>query len=1313
MLKKMILKSVERIESLFLRIKRKFIETKDLPLIDLAPNGDSKMIDNYIKYVKQALRNSKVYNIALSGIYGSGKSSIIEALKSDSLGDKEFNYLNISLANFNSENVTGEKLEEILEKSIVKQILYSGDRKKRPQSSFKGIVNVNEKMYLLKSTILVSVGVLYLLIYKNELITKKIEELYYFCEKITQSIFLNDMTFIIFLILIIGGLILFLNSLFRWIYINFKVSKINVFNSEMNSIEDTKGSSFNRHIDEIMYFFEVSNYNVVIFEDLDRFNNIEIFTKLRELNQLLRNSSCINQDIKFIYAIKDDLFLEINKAEEIDEKNSCKNRTKFFEMIIPVIPIVNHSNSVELIKDRLKAIDQELIEQISLKFIKKLSFYIDDMRLLNNIVNEFYIYSKGLNTLVENILFDYKKLLAMITYKNLYPNDFAKLQVKEGFLYKVFNNINILKEGLIKEIEKEIEEIDTILRNIDKSLLDSKDELVKVYCANIVSRLNGKYQIKYKNKYINFLELKSKDFEDIISGEIKRYEFQDSYGYTDNVNVSNIKNAYNTLENYDDRIKREYNKVGFRKQEWIDKKKTLKNRKKEIQGMRLNKLLSHSDSFQELEIYKELEKNSLLNFLLKEGNIDESYNDYLTYFYTGSLLEEEKLFIRSIYSNDKTGLEIKLKNIENILEELYQEDFNKDSILNNSLIFNIINNKSKYYNEVICKLADNGEASKKFIIDNTEYLSKNSIFISDLAKKWDSLWQFIFTSELVEPEHKKEVFINILRNVENKLIERLNKENSIVLYLQEMKEFLNLDFEGYQDKIEELLVDLNIKFITLNFNNSKLQEFVLRNKLYQINTQIISGILQSFNVEEISYTNILGLNKSFLTEYIDDNIEIFIKDIYTHLPGEVDEQSENIVRILNNENIEEDILERVIEIAIFNIDEINDIKRKSLWNKIIETNKLYLNWDNILYYYEEYGLDIVLIKLFNIEENVLTITTEELQSVERSKKMKLDEDIIYSKEIEDKYVIKLINSFGYSYSNSNMELINSIRIKELINGNLIELNNDNLQGIMEFHNDELIDYVFNNFDEFIKNIDEYKIGGQNIINLLKDERVDSNNKKTLIEKISIEQLIEVGICEEILFIINENSIYLSETLILDIISNSKNINLNLKVLDNFWEKVQEQDEYLVKEAISNSFILENIDDNTLNLNNEGLVQVILQVIIELRIINDIKFSIIEILFRKTIDDNIRVRVIIELLSVDRIDNINKLISLINYPYNDIAKYSKQPRLEYTDQNLELVELLDNKGIISSYTVLDDGQDTIRVNTFRSSESARKREVVKQ
>lgn len=65
-------------------------------------------------------------------------------------------------------------------------------------------------------------------------------------------------------------------------------------------------------MDEIVYFFEVTDYNVVIIEDLDRFDNTDIFLKLREVNQLLNQSNSVGRKVTFIYAVKDDMFLMKN-----------------------------------------------------------------------------------------------------------------------------------------------------------------------------------------------------------------------------------------------------------------------------------------------------------------------------------------------------------------------------------------------------------------------------------------------------------------------------------------------------------------------------------------------------------------------------------------------------------------------------------------------------------------------------------------------------------------------------------------------------------------------------------------------------------------------------------------------------------------------------------------------------------------------------------------------------------------------------------------------------------------------------------------
>lgn len=123
---------------------------------------------------------------------------------------------------------------------------------------------------------------------------------------------------------------------------NSKLNKLNLKNGEIELKENKEDTSvFNKHMDEIVYFFEVTDYNVVIIEDLDRFDNTDIFLKLREVNQLLNQSNSVGRKVTFIYAVKDDMFFD-------------EERTKFFDYITTVIPIINSSNSADKLKEELE-----------------------------------------------------------------------------------------------------------------------------------------------------------------------------------------------------------------------------------------------------------------------------------------------------------------------------------------------------------------------------------------------------------------------------------------------------------------------------------------------------------------------------------------------------------------------------------------------------------------------------------------------------------------------------------------------------------------------------------------------------------------------------------------------------------------------------------------------------------------------------------------------------------------------------------------------------------------------------------------------
>ncbi len=120
-------------------------------------------------------------------------------------------------------------------------------------------------------------------------------------------------------------------------------------------------SYFDKYLDEIIYFFESTTYDVVVFEDLDRFDDPHIFEALRELNTLLNTSHAARRrTFRFIYALKDSIFEGLGAdTTGPDDAASAEavraNRTKFFDLVVPVVPFITHRTSRDLLTGLLAA----------------------------------------------------------------------------------------------------------------------------------------------------------------------------------------------------------------------------------------------------------------------------------------------------------------------------------------------------------------------------------------------------------------------------------------------------------------------------------------------------------------------------------------------------------------------------------------------------------------------------------------------------------------------------------------------------------------------------------------------------------------------------------------------------------------------------------------------------------------------------------------------------------------------------------------------------------------------------------------------
>ena len=322
-------------------------------------------INGYEEALDFAFKNDDINNIAITGVYGAGKSSVFNTYEKK----KKYKCIHVSLANFNDsiiDNDNKNKLKEEnqnninsknietrtevkgtineknpikrVESHIINQIIHQIDPNDIEYTDFK-LKKIDEKKLKFKkyiNTIFILVPTL-IFLWKENFIFKTICGLLNLKESSNNILFERIRSFILMVAIIFSTIILLrlINYIFKDIFFNGQVKKINYKGNEIELFDKETDSVLDKNLDEFIYVLKNSNVNAIIFEDLDRYNDITIFSKLREINFIL-NKKFINSSeykpIKFIYLVRDDMFKSMD-------------RTKFFEFIIPIVPVIDSNNS--------------------------------------------------------------------------------------------------------------------------------------------------------------------------------------------------------------------------------------------------------------------------------------------------------------------------------------------------------------------------------------------------------------------------------------------------------------------------------------------------------------------------------------------------------------------------------------------------------------------------------------------------------------------------------------------------------------------------------------------------------------------------------------------------------------------------------------------------------------------------------------------------------------------------------------------------------------------------------------------------------
>ena len=1057
----------------------KLEETSEKHISLLSPVDDFKRHKEYIIRLKNAIDKPNVFNIALTGSYGAGKSSILKTFKTHY---QKYHYVNVSLASFvearkpksNDKCNCKEEdcFEEQLEYSILQQLFYHVKAKSIPESRFGRIERTSYEHRILTVLKVLLFIVSSLFLFCQEMVTK------YFL--IPTAFFKTSLVFWISISVFLVGIIVISFQLILCI------KKISIKNLKLDKatieLEEKKNVSImNRYLDEIIYLFQEKKYDVVIFEDIDRFENTHIFTKLRELNLILNQSEEVGRRIVFLYALKDDIFAN---AEE---------RTKFFDYIVPVIPFVNVSNSGDLFRRRIAELNIPETDVRS-SFITDISAFVNDMRVLTNVVNEFDLYRNLLDPKLNK-----EKLLAMILYKNLYPTDFSLLHKNKGVVYETFMSADKLRDDIEKNDRARLEDIDLKIQAINEESLKSIEELRAVIIGKLMKLWPGEdWNIYCDRSRKSIKDLYSEEsIQHILKGEVS---FESRYNYQPrHLSSDEIKTTLGKSYNYSQRKILIQSAANDKIESLKEERKTFMEKLSRIDRFSLSDLAkSERNIFEHVEMAKgQEEKYKVLKYLLEKGYIDEKYFFYISIFQEGRLTPSDQEFLLSIKFNAPKEFDYKLQEIPSLIQNLSIVDYDHKGILNKDLLEFCLLHEDEYEYEIKC------DAILKQMVVHEQYIDLLykfmqegdcvPTFIKRLVHIDKNVWKSLDMDKKHTNKDKDRVISTLFKYADINDIRTVNTTYPFNTYINDNNNYSELFENIDQTRVRELLdlLDLNVQSLKDDSNGTDTYSYIYENNMYALTLDNVKVIfkhneLPVDNLDSAIYTSIEAAELNELQGYVHQELPAFVDNLML-TSSNTHESSDTIVSLMD-EDIKVDDIIKLIKHNNTLWDDCKDITDKDVVSTLFAENKIKVTIKNVIHYCSCIGtwkIDSSLVVFMNLnEEKTIEEFTKLVQSNDEHE-TELLASVVKSDNINDNIAFSIFdNHWLIDAWSKELSQLNETRVRYVVDEGIITVSPSIYQDIIK-GNPKLSKYLLcKDPDKIISEWDEFAFSITTVVEIL-------------------------------------------------------------------------------------------------------------------------------------------------------------------------------------------------------------------------------------
>lgn len=1054
----------------------KLEETDERQISLLSPIHDFNRHKEYIIRLKNAIDHPNVFNIALTGSYGAGKSSILKTFKAYY---PEYHYVNVSLAAFVEVNLSDgdntvkgkqDSFEEQLEYSILQQLFYHVKAINIPESRFGRIERTSRK-----KRILVVVSILLFIV----------ANLFLFCQEQVNKYFLIPIE--VFKSSFLFGIsisVLFIGTFVILFQLILFIKKISIKNLTLDKatveFEEKKNVSImNRYLDEILYLFQEKKYNVVIFEDIDRFENIHIFTKLRELNLILNQSEEIGRRIIFLYALKDDIFAN---AEE---------RTKFFDYIVPVIPFVNVSNSGDLFRRKIANLHIPEVEVRS-SFITDISAFVNDMRVLTNVVNEFDLYRNLLDKKLNK-----EKLLAMILYKNLYPTDFSLLHQNKGVVYETFLSTEKLRDEIKKDDWARLEEIDLEIHAISEESLRSIEELRAVIVGKILKLWPGSdWEIYCDGNKIDISSLYSeKNIQHILEGNVFYRNIYYSYDVK-HLTAEKIKSTLGESYNYSKRKELIQSIAEDKIEDLREERKVFVDALSATEKFTLLDIAkSDRNIFEHVDTIKgHEEKYKVLKYLLEKGYIDEKYFFYISIFQEGRLTPSDQEFLLSIKFNVPKEFDYKLQEIPSLIQNLSVVDYDHKGILNKDLLEYCLLHEDKYEEEC--------DAILKQMVVHEQYIDLLYQFMQEgncvptFIKRLvhiDNVWKSLDKDINHITKDKDKVISAMFKYADINDIRTVNTSYPFNTYINDNNNYSDLFEDIDQVRARELLdlLDLNVQSLIDDSNAADTYSYIYENNMYALTLDNVKVIfkhneLPVDNLNSAIYTSIEETELNELQDYVHQELPAIVENLML-ASSNIHESSDTIVSLMDEDIQTSDII-KLIKHNVTLWDDCKDITDKDVVSTLFVENKIKMTFENMKHYCScigSWNIDNTLVDFMNLNEEKSMEEFTKLVECNDEHEIELLTSVVQSGDINDNIAFFVFNNrFLIDIWCKDLSQLNETRVRYVVDEGIITVSPSIYQDIIKGH-PKLSKYLLcKDPDKIISEWDEFAFSITTVVEIL-------------------------------------------------------------------------------------------------------------------------------------------------------------------------------------------------------------------------------------